>query len=133
MGYIQNQVDKLLAPRGSDWDAVRQEPYALDEDIERTFDGIEIQPIRARERPHMVLPRNVTGATLHRGLPMQRPLFDTDDSGLSDPIDAPHPETAMANGPVALTTPLHTSEDPNAQEGPRKRSRAIVIDEEDDE
>ena len=64
MGYIQNQVNKMLEPRDSEWDTVRQEPYILNEDIKQNFDEIEIQPIRAQERLHMVRPCDIPVTTI---------------------------------------------------------------------
>ena len=151
MGFIRNQVDKMLEPRHSNWASVSHEPYVLNEEIERSFDAIVIQPIRVRGRMHMVRPRDIQDATIRlqeRGLQMQRPLFDTSETEIDDCdlYERPPPrcssdvETAMLHrdqdkedGGVSITRPLHTNDDPGAECGLQKRSRPIIIKDDEDE
>jgi hypothetical protein len=151
MAFIKSEVDKMLEPGGAAWDAVRQEPYALNEDLEREYDDIVIPPIRIRERVHMVRPRDIQQAAIQvqrRGLPTDQPLFETSETDIvddSDLYDCPPRATTSSqvetssvkpdydcNRSVTLSDSL-TIEDTNAQQGPRKRMRIVVDDDEDDE
>ena len=91
----------------------------------------------------MVRPRDIHQATIQvqqRGLPMQRPLFDTSETDIIDSdhydcttarVETPTLHDDLDSGP--LIDPHQTTDNLSGQHGPRKRARIVMEEEEDDE